>query len=484
MPNPQHSNTVTPSDVIHAIRQYPARWVVPTVLVTAIAVAYAFMGPKHWAALQSLIVRNDAAADVANPGDFRHDNNMKVTQETIMEVLKSQTVVTAALKQVGPPADYKDPAAWPTMEDVNALRGEIKLAAPNGAEFGETEVFYLSVKSTSPERAVKLTVALTDAVKDRFRDLRDEKAQSLIAELEQRVALAREDLATATNKLAKLEQSVGSDLAELRSLHGSPTNNSELRQRLIQIEQELRVAESNKQSNEELLKMLRKAEGDPGRLLATPNRLLELQPSLRRLKDGLIDAQLQTSKLTGLMTSEHPKVKAAERAEQEISDNIHSELAVSIRGVELDLRLTDERIASLKKELDETSERLNHIASLRAEYSNLVAEVDHQQDVLTTSNRDLAVVRASHATAESTSLISTVDAPEVSTRPIGPRKAVVILAGVVGGLTIGMGVLFLTVPPTPRQDDRVLTRVPAEAVTVPKKEENEEALVGNGSVSF
>ena len=77
-----------------------------------------------------------------------------------------------------------------------------------------------------------------------------------------------------------------------------------------------------------------------------------------------------------------------------------------------------------------------------------------------------------------------MDTPEVSTRPIGPRKAVVILAGVVGGLTIGMGVLFLTVPPTPRQDDRVLTRVPAEAVTLPKKEENEEALVGNGSVSF
>lgn len=484
MPHVQNPNQVTPGDVVRALREHPTRWIVPTVIVTAIAVAYAFFGPHQWAALQSLIVRNDAAAEVTNPGEFRHDNNMKVTQETILEVLKSQTVVTAALKTVGPPADYKTPSAWPTMEDVNALRSEIKLSAPNGAEFGETEVFYLSVKSPTPERAVKLTVALTDAVKERFREIRDERAQSLVAELEQRVALAREDLATATDKLAKLELSVGSDLAELRSLHGSPTNNSELRERIVEIEKELRVAESNRQTNTELLKLLRKSEGDPGRLLATPNRLLELQPAIRRLKEGLIDAQLQTSKLTGLMTDEHPKVRAAQRAEQEISDNIHSEMAVAIRGVELDLRLTDERIASLKKELNDTSTRLNHIASLRAEYSNLVADVDHQQDVLTNSNRDLAIVRASHATSESTSLISTIDAPEVSTRPIGPRKAVVILAGVVGGLTIGLGVLFLTVPPAPRHEDRVLTRVPSEAATLPKKEENEEALVGNGSVSF
>lgn len=484
MSNAQHSNQVTPSDVARSLRDYPTRWIVPTVLVTALAVAYAFFGPQKWSAIQALIVRSDAVADVANPGEFRHDDTMKVTQETILEVLKSQSVVSAALKEVGPPTGYANHEAWPTMEDVNALRGEIKLSAPNGAEFGKTEVFYLNVKSESPERSVKLTVALTDAVKDRFRELRDDRAESLAAELEQRVALAREDVAAATTKLAELELSVGSDLAELRSLHGSPTNHSELRERIVELEKELRVAESDRQTNAELLKLLRSAEGDAGRLLATPNRLLELQPSLRRLKEGLIDAQLQTSKLTGQMTSEHPKVKAAIRAEKEISDNMHNEMEVAIRGVEVTSRLTEERINSLQEELDNTSKRLNHIASLRAKYTNLVAEVDHYSVALANSTRDLSLVRASHATAGNTSLISTVDAPESSTKPIGPRKAIVILVGLVGGLGIGLGVLFLTVPPVPQHGRRVLTQAPLQTTTSSREEENEEALVGSGSVSF
>jgi len=484
MPNAQHTNNVSPTDVVRSLREYPMRWVVPMVLVTVLAVAYAFLGPQQWAAVQALIVRSNALADTANPGEFRHDDTMKVTQETILEMLKSQSVVSAALKEVGPLEGYGNPEAWPTMRDINALRGEIMLSAPNGEEFGETEVFYLNVKAETPERAVKLTVALTSAVKKRFQELLDDRAQSLNKELEQRVAIAREEVATATKKLSEMENSVGSDLAELRNLHGSSTSNSELRGRIVEIEKELRFVEAKSQTNTELLSLLRSAGEDAGRLLATPNRLLELQPALRRLKDGLIDAQLRTAKLMGGMTSEHPKVRAALRAEKEVSDDIHGEMALAIRGVEVDLRLTDERVAALRKELNENQERLNHIASLRADYTNLVAEVEHHSTVLADTTRDLSKVRASHATAQSTNLISTIDAPESSTNPLGPRKAIVVLVGLIGGLAIGLGVLFLTVPPTPRHDERRPGNVPSQVASPVQEAKHDEVLVGNGSVSF
>ncbi len=484
MPHAQHSDNVSPSDVVRSLREFPTRWVVPTVLVTLVAVAYAVFGPTQWAAVQALVVRSDAVADVVNPGEFRHDNTMKVTQETILEVLKSQSVVSAALTEVGPPEGYGNSESWPTMEDINLLRGEIKLSAPNGAEFGETEVFYLNVKSETSERAVKLTVALTTAIKNRFQGLRDDRAQSLIKELEQRVALAREDAANATDEITKLEHSVGSDLGELRSLHGSSTNTSELQTRIIDIGKDLRIVESSRQTHAELLTLLRTADDDAGRLLATPNRLLELQPALRRLKEGLIDAQLRTAKLLGQMTEEHPKVRAAVRSEKEISDNIHSELAVAVRGVEVDMRLTDERVASLRDELNAIRDRLHYIASLRAEYTNLIAEVDHRTVVLADSTRDLSKVRASHATAQSTNLISTIDAPESSTKPLGPRKAIVVLVGLIGGLAVGLGVLFLTIPPTPQHVDRRRTDVPSQVTSPVYEAQQEEVLVGNGSVSF
>ncbi len=436
----------TPGDVLQVLSKYRWRWLIPTAAVTLLGVLYAFFGPRQWDALQSLIVRNDAASESRSPGEFVHDDAMKVTQETILEVLKSSRVVTAALKEVGPPADYQDVEAWPTYDDLSALRGVLKLSAPNGAEFGETEVFYLHVRAESPDRARQLAVALTRQVQQRFQELRDERAQSLITELVRRADIVREQLNSATSRLELLENSLGSDLAELRSLHGSPSSQSELRAQNIEMEKELRAVEEARSVNRELLALLNDAQDDPTILLATPNRLLESQPALRRLKDGLIDAQIATAKLRGQMTEEHPKVRGALGAEEEIRRHIHQELAMAIRGLEVELHLNEQRIAALQGNLADTNRRLERVASLRAEYTNLVGEVDDHSSVLAATVRNLSEARAIQVSAQAASLIATIDEPEVGHRPTGPRKAVVILAGLVGGFAVGMAVLFLTVP--------------------------------------
>ena len=45
--------------------------------------------------------------------------------------------------------------------------------------------------------------------------------------------------------------------------------------------------------------LLKQAEADPTALVAAPCRLLDSQPALRRLKDGLVDSQLRTANLQG-----------------------------------------------------------------------------------------------------------------------------------------------------------------------------------------
>ena len=58
--------------------------------------------------------------------------------------------------------------------------------------------------------------------------------------------------------------------------------------------------------------MLPAAQKDPDKIVTVRDMRLASQPALRRLKDGLVDAQLATARLRGTRSEDHPRV-AAER---------------------------------------------------------------------------------------------------------------------------------------------------------------------------
>ena len=319
-----------------------------------------------WEASQALMVRNEASNAEKSPGKFSYPEEMKTVQETILEVAKSRSVLAAALREVGPPADCRDTAAWPTERDIVEARKNIKLAPPKGAEFGKTEVFYLNVQAEDRERSVALNEAIFKQLQTHFQELRDAKAQSMVEELTKTVALAKTDLDRATAKVESTEKRVGSDLAELRSMQDMAASDSALRRSGEEIRAQLRENVLADKTNRQLLAVLAEAQDDPGRFVAMPNRLLESHPSLRRLKDGLIDAQLHTSSLLGTMSAEHPKVLAAKESEEEIGRTLHRELAIARRGVEVELRVLADRRVLLEDQLAKTNDRLTGLAAVRA----------------------------------------------------------------------------------------------------------------------
>lgn len=443
---PPSTAELTARNVLHFAARHWLRWLLPTAIVGLLAVVYAGLRRDTWEASQSLVVRNEAAGNLGEPGRFRHADEMKTTQETIQELAKSRAVLRQALLQVGPPADEEVTGAWPTDEDVAQLAEAIKLAPPKGAEFGKTEVLYLKARDADRPRTLALVSAVAKHLQSRFQELRDAKARGMIAEWTKVVSMAEAEVATVTDKLAALEGSVGSDLAELRILHESSSGDSDLRRKSLELETELRQAQLAERSQQSLLDLLQQARVDQGRLLAVPSRLLESQPALKRLKEGLVDAQLKTAELSGNMSDEHPLVRAAVQAEEEISTQLHHELEIACRGVEVELRLARERAETLTEQLAETRTRLAKLGSLRATYSNLITDVQQRGSMLATAQRELSEARSSQAGAHSSSLIYTIDAPDAGTRPVGPGRLMIALAGVMGGLLVGAAVLFLSLP--------------------------------------
>lgn len=429
------------------IFRYTPVWLIPAVTITVLAAVYAFFRPDTWQVTQKMIVRNEAIGTEDGIGRFSHTDQMKAVEDTMLEVTYSREVLRETLKKVGPGPNFKgDRAAWPTDRDVDDMRGSIGLESPEGTEFGTTEVLYLSAKARTPERGVQLVSTLFEELETQLRKIRNAKARSMVAELVRASELARQNLNESTEKLAEIEKNVGADLSELRMMSQVGGQESNLQRTIATIRDELRNSQVSLQENETLIDLLESAQNDTQRLLATPNRLLESQPSLRSLKNGLIAAQLKTDELQGRMLDTHPQVEAALEAERATRESLNREVKTAILGLKNNVLQEKNRIELLETQRDENTARLQKLAEMRATYSNLVQENDNRSELLQKADEQLARIRAHQESTLAINLIEPIGSPEPGSRPIGPSRKMILAAGLFGGLLVGFGLLLMVVP--------------------------------------
>jgi uncharacterized protein involved in exopolysaccharide biosynthesis len=453
--NHSHFELPSPRECLQLAARHWRLWSLPALVISVAALGYAVFRPATWEAVQTLVVRNEAANNDRGPGKFGQVEEMKTVQETILELARSRNVLETAMKLAGAPSTCRRPESWPSARDIDDFRSDVKLVPPKGAEFGKTEVFYLAVRDHDRNRALALNKAICEQLQTRFQQLRDAKAQSMVAELTKTVALAKADLAESTAQLTASEKQIGGDLAELRAMQEVGAGDSSLRRSSEEIRAQIRETKSQQQSREELLAVLRAAKEDPGRLLATPNRLLESQPAIKQLKEGLVATQLRTAELQGLRSDEHPLVKSSRQAEEQVGRHLHEEMTLAVRGLEVELRMDADRLKLLDEQLSQTTARQESLAAIRATYEAQAAENRHRTQLVDRAEQNLAEARASHAGANAASLISAIDVADAGSDPIGPSRTMIALGGIAAGLIVGVGVLFLALPQWSREPTNV-----------------------------
>ena len=133
-----------------------------------------------------------------------------------------------------------------------------------------------------------------------------------------------------------------------------------------------------------------------------------------------MNAQLRTVDLLGSRSEQHPFVVAAREAETLIRGQLNSEVAVAIRGLQVDIELGADREKSLAAKWNAARERMSHLAEARAEYANLVSSVQNHTRLVEAARKNLADARARQAGAHSASLITRIDGVEAGVRPDGP----------------------------------------------------------------
>lgn len=447
---PSTSDSLTPQALAQLLWGRRGLWLRTAVAGAAVAALVAFGSPRSWRASQGFLIRGEAAGYAQQRlGKFTDLSEMKTVQETLLELARSESVVTATLREAGPPSGRWS-TGWPSRADVEEFRDSLAITPPGGAEFGKTEVFYLCVQGESPERAAKLAASAAGQLELRMQQLRDERATSMVQELEQSVEAADAQLAKSVAELSAYERSLGADLPELRNLVTQFGGTSELAQRSLSIETEYRQVEADTRRNEQLLRVLHEAAADPRRLLATPGALLASQPALQRLKDGLVDAQLGAATLRGVRSADHPLVAAAEEALAQIKAEVSREVPVAIAGVKMELSLAEQRKADLSAELAKVGATHRVLATQRSKYARLVADVDNQMKQVDAARNQLSEAESARAAALASSVLSRIDRVETDDRPVGPGRVVTTAAGGLAGLLLGVGLVVTLWLPAPQ----------------------------------
>lgn len=421
-------------------------WCGTTLLFGALGVGFALVKSDVYTANQSLVVRDEANSSVSRLGRFPSQTELKAAQKTIQEMTHNREVVAAALRAIGPPSGRPDPD-YPSTKVVDSVAGSsVNLLAPNGAEFGNTEVVYLQVKAKTQDRADKLCAAMYDALTSQLRRVRQVRADSMIDELSHTRELAVKNLDEAASRLRSLEIQFGTDLGELRSLNDTIAGDGANRRALESITDELNAAELALDKRESLYKLLVAGSEDPQQLLINGGELLAEQPSLLRLKEGLIDAQIASSRQSGVYTDANPKQRVALAAEKEIHARMQIETAAVIRAMEPMLNLEREQVAQLHFRKSELSKRLNLLADARTNYAKIDAEVRQRTQQLSDAERALAEAKAMRSAALSTNLVASLGTPQVSDHPVGPSGSVLTIGSTMAGLICGLGAVFLIAP--------------------------------------
>ena len=415
----------------------------PTVVCFALSAAYATLGPKQWRATQVFHLRDEMIGRQNRPGHFNSLDDMKTEQETILEIARSPNVVRRCLQTI-------KPASSPSDRDVEETQSAIQISSSNGAELGKTELIRLSVVDQTPEKAREFCQQLSAEMETELRIVRFNRACSMLAELSKATESAQAALNEVASQIEEFEMKLGPDLGDLRNLIEPTGGDNLLYRNMNQIHTELRAAQLNLETVSLQRKLLQESFDDVNSLVATPNELLNLQPALRRLKDGLVDAQLKLANLRGEYNDNHPKVVNAIDAVNGIKVALREELGLAIRGLEDQIQILEANVAQLTKLSSEASARLQKLTEQRVVYDQLNEEFKRRDKVLRDAQTEAAQTESIKVASQSVDLLTRVNDVQVSSRPEGMTKRTLVGSTTMLGLFIGLGLIMLLNSPQPR----------------------------------
>lgn len=424
--------------------------IIPAMAGAVLALIYVLLlQSQSWTSRQRLMVRDDLLGQAFKPGQFSSFDTMKSRQETILDVARNPEVIRATLQQLGPSTKswFFGSEGYPDDHTIEQMQGQINLSAPNGAEFGTTEVVVLSVKAPSAKRSADLISTLLVEVEQQVESVRVSQLQSMESELIAARDNARNSLKKSIDKLREMENILGPDSVAMATMTSSMPGDNSIKSELLQILAEKRGFEAQLESLKASQKTLEESQSNPLLVMTSAASFFRDQVKISELAKKFVNAQGSFAVATGRYESTHPLVQAAAEQLDELKNQIANEF--SVLSISLDSRVVEleQQIARLDDQIDQNHQRLMNLNDKRGDHLAINSEIAKRTEMLNQFETDLENVQSYHQGAGKNVWITRMGEPQIAAQADGMGKRSTVMAGGFLGLLFGAGLIVLLAPP-------------------------------------
>lgn len=430
-------------DILDIIKRRKWWAIVPTVVLTAVAVVIAvYLPPVYRAEGTILIERPNVPPDLI-------DSTVTSYAGERIEKIRREFITTDNLTRIIHKYDLFPVmrANEPMPEVVQAVRERIHVDFAHRSSRDPAVAFGIAFDYGEPEKARQVASELASWYLRENLRTRQEKSRETAEFLEQQTAALGSEVRRLEADLAKFKKENAGQLPSQQDLN---------RAQLLELQRSLRDLQFEEQTLRErradLAKTLAAVEsGRETGAVPSDTRLAQLRDELAQLSSRYTDKhpdivrlKREIAALEALRRGESADSGDGESAEMAAVDTRTYELKEQIAAADRRLNMLARRDGALREDIAETKERLRQAAAIEDEYAALQRLYENAvTDYRTLRRKKLtADMGASLELNRKGERFTLVEPPQQPLRPFKPDRKLIVLAGFVLSFGFGCGLML------------------------------------------
>lgn len=418
--------------------------IIPIIVIcTVLAIIVAFVLPKSYQSNTLVRIKssNNSAmsSTAAMAAGFGIDvgGSSSASPENYMELMKSREVLEPIMEQVDMPEEDKEEL---TTEDFIKKYLEI-------TNTKKTDLINIAAYGKTPEEAQMISQSVADNFLTLMTKLNKEGNSSTINFLNDRMAIAKEEMETAENKLQAYQQEKG--------IYSPDDQAKALIDRLSAYDTNIAQLEAQEQANSAKLQDV------TGQLEQQNSSLLEYNISdndaIMNLRTAIVNKQVELVGLEQRYTEEHPDVIQAKQELAELKRSLDREIQSAVNSKSATLTpvqgnllmekvqtetakaVTSASLDALKSKQQEAEGNISTLSADSVEYMRLLRDQTITSEVYTNLVKAYENTRIQEA--QESMDIQIIDAANLPREdmPAKPNKKIIVAIGFVLGIVISFG---------------------------------------------
>lgn len=413
------------------------------VLCTVIAIIVAFVLPKSYQSNTLVRIKSSGGSNLfgyaAMAAGFGIDvgGSSSASPENYIELMKSREVLEPIIEQVDMPEEDKE-----KLTTENFIKKYLEITNTK-----KTDLINITAYGKTPEEAQMISQSVADNFLTLMTKLNKEGNSSAINFLNDRMAIAKEEMETAENKLQAYQQEKG--------IYSPDDQTKALVDKLDDYDKKIAQLEAQEQANSAKLQDV------TGQLEQQNSSLLEYNISdndaIMNLRTAIVNKQVELVGLQQRYTEEHPDVIRTREELAELKKSLDREIQSAVNSKSATLTpvqgnllmekvqtetaeaVTSASLDALKAKQQEAEGDMSTLSADSVEYMRLLRDKNITSEVYTNLVKAYENTRIQEA--QESMDIQIIDAANLPREdmPAKPNKKLIVVIGFVLGVMISFG---------------------------------------------